>query len=617
MSVSVDTGHRSIGQLFLAQVAKNPDGRAFSGPAPIATTPPGTIGTTRLTWQETADEVTAIAAGLVELGVQPGDRVAIASGTRIEWILADLAVMCAAGATTTIYPTTETEDAAFILADSGSVVLFAENGVQLAKFLARIDDLPDLRSIVVFDQEGAEAPDDGPRVLSLGDLVQIGQDRLVGSPALIEKRVAGIDPEDLATLIYTSGTTGRPKGVRLVHANWLWEADSQVDLGIVVPDDLQYLWLPMAHSFGKTLLCAQLAIGFESYVDGRVDKIVENLPSVRPTVMAGVPRIYEKVYNRVRTMAQEKGGATWKIFNWALGVGREVVALREQGKEPSGLLAVKYAIATKLVFSKLQARFGGRMRGMISGAAALSREVAEFFHAAGVPIYEGYGLTETSAGAFLNLPQRFKLGTVGLPLGDQEVKIADDGEILLRGGNVMRGYHHLDKETEEVLGEDGWLHTGDIGELDDGFLRITDRKKDLIKTSGGKYIAPSYIEGLFKTIVPQVSQVLVHTRNYCTMLLTLDPDEIKTWAASSNLGALSVAELAAHPQVHAHIQVGIDTLNGQLNRWERVKSFAILPDDLSVENGEITPSLKVRRKFVEKKYASELDGLYADPTSAD
>ena len=617
MPVTVDTGHRSIGQLFLAQVAKNPDGRAFSGPAPIATTPTGTIGTTSLTWQETADEVTAVAAGLVELGVEPGDRVGIASGTRIEWILADLAVMCAAAATTTIYPSTESDDAAFILADSGSVVLFAENSAQLAKFRAKAADLPDLRSIVVFDPEDVdlEETDEWPRVISLGALVELGQDRLVSDPKLIEERVAGIDPEDLATLMYTSGTTGRPKGVRLVHANWIWESDAQAGLGIILPGDVQYLWLPMAHSFGKVLLCAQLTIGFESYVDGRVDKIIENLPTVRPTVMAGVPRIYEKVYNRVRGMAQDAGGLTWTIFNWALGVGREVVALREQGKEPSGRLALKYAVATKLVFSKLQARFGGRMRGMVSGAAPLSREVAEFFHAAGVPIYEGYGLTETSAGAFVNLPERFRLGTVGLPLGNLEVKIAEDGEILIRGGNVMRGYHHLDDETEKVLTADGWFHTGDIGELEDGFLRITDRKKDLVKTSGGKYIAPSYIEGLFKTIVPQVSQVLVYTRNYCTMLLTLDPDEITGWASGTGLGSLSVAELASHPQVHAHIQAGIDELNGRLNRWERIKAFTVLPRDLTVEGGEITPSLKVRRKFVEERYAAELDTLYTTSTS--
>lgn len=617
MTVTVDTGHRSIGQLFRAQVARNPEGRAFAGPSPITTTTAaGAIGTTSLTWQETAEQVYGLAAGLVGLGVEPGDRVGIASGTRVEWILADLAVMCAGGATTTIYPTTEAGDAAFILADSGCVVLFAEDAAQLAKFRQKLADLPDLRAIVTFEPVDTETPapaeaTDGPEVLSLAELLDRGAERLIGEKTLIEQRIDGIGPEDLATLIYTSGTTGRPKGVRLVHANWIWESESQAGLGIIEQGDLQYLWLPMAHSFGKVLLCAQLTIGFESYVDGRVDKIIETLPTVRPTVMAGVPRIYEKVYNRVRAMAQDKGGATWKIFNWAVGVGREVVALREQGKEPSGLLAVKYGIATKLVFSKLQARFGGRMRGMISGAAPLSREVAEFFHAAGIPIYEGYGLTETTAGAFVNLPGRFRLGTVGPAMGDLEVKIAEDGEILLRGGNVMRGYHHLTEETEAVLTADGWFHTGDIGELDDGFLRITDRKKDLVKTSGGKYIAPSYIEGMFKTIVPQVSQVIVHTRNYCTMLVTLDPDEIKTWAQSAGLESLSVSELATHPQVREHVQSGVDQLNSQLNRWETVKGFVILPHDLSVDNGEITPSLKVRRKFVEDKYSKELDALYA------
>jgi long-chain acyl-CoA synthetase len=600
MTSTVSTGYRSIAEIFLAQVAKNPSGQAFTFPTPS--------GTGALTWQQTADRVRAIAAGLIDLGVGHGDPVAIASSTRIEWILADTAVMLAAAATTTIYPSTDSEDAAFILADSGSVVVFAEDASQVAKITSRIENLVDLRTIVVFDSEGVTTDD--TTIISLATLEERGAARLAAEPDVLAERMSTITPEDLATLMYTSGTTGRPKGVRLVQANWVWEANAQSALGIIVEGDVQYLWLPLAHSFGKTLLCAQFVIGFESYVDGRVDKIVENLPSVRPTAMAGVPRIYEKVYARVRGTVEAAGGAKLKIFTWAIGVGRKVVALREQGKEPSGLLALKFGIADRLVFSTIRERFGGRMRGMISGAAPLSREVAEFFHSAGLPIYEGYGLTETSAGAFVNLPGDFRLGTVGKALGDLEVKIAEDGEILLRGGPVMRGYHHLPTETEEVLEDDGWFHTGDIGELDDGFLRITDRKKDLVKTSGGKYIAPTYIEGLFKTACPQVSQVIVHTRNYCSMLITLDPDEIKTWAAAHDLGDLSAEELTTHPAVLAHLQSAVDELNSRLNRWESIKKFTVLPHDFTVEGGEITPSLKVRRKAVEEKYATELDALY-------
>ena len=341
--------------------------------------------------------------------------------------------------------------------------------------------------------------------------------------------VDAIEPDDLATLIYTSGTTGRPKGVRLAQDNWTYEAAAIQALGILRPDDLQYLWLPLSHSFGKVLLAAQLQIGFASAVDGRIDKIVENLAAVKPTFMAGAPRIFEKVHNRVVASVAAEGGIKAKLFARAFETGRKYSAVVQQGRTPGLALRVAHAGADKVVLSKLRDRFGGRIRVFISGSAPLSRDVAEWFHAAGMLVVEGYGMTESSAATSVNLPGRFRFGTVGPAVPGTELRIADDGELLVKGPGVMRGYHGLPEATAEALDDDGWLHTGDIGEIDaDGFLRITDRKKDMIKTSGGKFVAPQPIEVAFPVICGLASQFVVHGdgRNYVTALVTLDPDAL-------------------------------------------------------------------------------------------
>jgi long-chain acyl-CoA synthetase len=414
--------------------------------------------------------------------------------------------------------------------------------------------------------------------------------------------------------MYTSGTTGTPKGVELLHGGWCWEGVAQAEQGVLHPNDLQYLWLPLSHSFGKTLICGVIHVGLPTYVDGRIDKLVENLGTVKPTLMCAAPRVYEKVYNRVVTSTREAGGLKWKIFNWAFKVGREVSALRQQGKEPSGMLAAKHRLADRLVFSKIRERLGGRIRILVSGAAPLSKDIAQFFHAAGLTILEGYGLTETSAGAFVNHPDNFKFGTVGKPMGDLEVKIAEDGEVLLRGTPVMRGYHNLTEESANSFTPDGFFRTGDIGELDaDGFLRITDRKKDLIKTSGGKYVAPTHIEGLFKAICPYVSQVMVigQARNFCTMAVTLDPDAVQAWAAGGPLEGKPYAVIVASPEAERMVASYVKELNERLNRWETIKKFAILPRDLTVETGELTPSLKIKRRVVEVNFAGDIERMYA------
>ncbi|MFB9239698.1 AMP-dependent synthetase/ligase [Plantactinospora siamensis] len=601
--MALDVPYRSIPDMFRQRVAATPDGRAFAHPAPDDS------GPVWLTWADMSRRASAVAAGLRSVGIDHEDRVAILAGTRIEWIIADLGIMCAGGATTTVYPTTEPADTGFILADSGSRVLIAEDAAQAAKIAGA--DLPALSHVVLMD--GPADPAARPSQLTLAELEERGEAALAADPALVDRVVAAIEPDHLATLIYTSGTTGRPKGVELLHAGWCWEGVAQSAFDLLRADDLQYLWLPLSHSFGKTLICGVIHVGLPTYVDGRVDKLIEMLSVIRPTLMCGAPRIFEKVYNRVVTTARADGGAKAKIFGWAVHTGRRRVQHQQAGRPVPATLRLRYALAERLVFSKLQARLGGRMRVMVSGAAPLSRDISAFFAAANLPISEGYGLTETSAGNFVNRPDGLRIGTVGQRLGDLECRIDADGEILLRGTPVMRGYHNLPEETANAFTEDGFFRTGDIGELDEqGYLTITDRKKDLVKTSGGKFIAPSHIEGLFKALCPYTSQAIVigQARNYCTMLVTLDPDALAGWTAGGPLAGRPYAEVVAAPETRAMVEEYVAQLNGRLNRWETIKKVAILPRDLTIEDGEMTPSLKIKRRGVESNFAAEIERMY-------
>ena len=591
----------NVGRQFFDRVAETPDREAYRYPRGD--------GWESKTWRETGDHVTRLAAGLVALGLQPEQRVAIASSTRFEWILADLAVMCAGGATTTVYPSTMAEDVGYILADSESRVVFAEDDVQIAKLAERKPELPYVDKVVTFD-----GTTDGDWVIGLGDLEKLGEEELQRNPSVVEERIDATTAESLATLIYTSGTTGRPKGVRLKHRSWTYEGAAIAAQGILSQDDLQFLWLPMAHSFGKVLLSTQLACGFPTAVDGRVDKIIDNLAVVRPTFMGAAPRIFEKAYARIITMQAAEGGVKEKLFNQAFKVGLEYDRLQRDGKPIPFLLAKQHALFDRLVFSKIRARFGGRVRFFISGAAALNQEIAEWFHAAGILILEGYGMTESSAGSFVNHPEDNRFGTVGPVIPGSEVRIAEDGEILIKGPGVMEGYHNLPEQTAESLSEEGWLHTGDIGELDaDGYLKITDRKKDLFKTSGGKYIAPSAIESQFKAICPYAGQFLVHgsERNFVVALITLDPEAMEQWAGENGMSGASYAEIVASQKVKDMVAGYVATLNERLNRWETIKKWVLLDHDLTVESGELTPSMKVKRKVVETNYRDEIETLYA------
>jgi long-chain acyl-CoA synthetase len=602
-----ETTPRSVPELFLERVGKTPDAEAFRYPEGG--------GWRSLTWVETEARVRAVSGGLRALGVRAEQVCAILSQTRIEWVLADYGTLCAGAATSTIYPSSTAEECAFILADSGAVVAFAENEDQVRKLASRRAELPALRHVVTFD--GAASADGW--ILTLADLEARGRAWDTAHPGAFEEGAAVVRGDALATLLYTSGTTGRPKGVELTHRCWVEQSRSVQQSGILDhPDMLQFFWLPLAHSFGKMIGTAQLRIGFPTAIDGRVDKIVENLAAVRPTFVCAVPRIFEKVHAKIVANARDGGALKARIFRWALDVGLEVSRRRRAGRAVGPVLAARHALADRLVFQKVRALFGGRLQFFVSGSAPLSRDVAEFFDAFGLLILEGYGLTESSAATHANLPFRRKLGTVGLALSGIDVRIAEDGEILMRGPWIMRRYHGLPEQTAEALDGDGWLHTGDVGFVDaEGFLSITDRKKDLIKTSGGKYVAPTELESKLKALSSLVAQALVHgdRRNYVTALVTLDPEALGKWAAQAGLSG-TTAELSQLPQVRAVVQRDVDALNATLPKFATVKKFAILPREFTEAEGEVTASQKLKRKLIEKRYAAQLDAMYGGERAA-
>ncbi len=623
MPVSIKQSPPSVAHLFFSRVEATPDRDAYRYPAPaVLGVEPCAEQWRTLTWEQTSRRVAAVAAGLMTLGIRAEDRVGIASETRMEWILADLGIMCAGAATTTVYPSTNAAETAYILADSGSRAVFAENVQQLTKIIATREQLPGLRHVVLFD-----APDslvsaaEGLNVLTLAELERHGAAHLERHPDAVDNAIAAISGRQLATLIYTSGTTGRPKGVFLTHEGLAHQGRAQAGSELIRSDDIQFLWLPLAHVFAKALISGQIHTGHVMAVDGRVDRIVHNLPVIRPTVMAAVPRIFEKVHNGIAAKARADGAAKHRVFRWAAGVAREYARTTEACRIATGRasaplsLRLQHALADKLVYAKIRTAFGGRLRNAISASAPLAPELGYFFAGVGVRVLEGYGLTETSGGAVVNRAHDLRIGTVGVTLPDFEVRIDQDGEILLRGPGVMRGYHNLPGQSAEVLTEDGWLRTGDIGELDaDGFLRITDRKKDLFKTSNGKYVAPSEVEGAFKAACPFVSNILVigSNRNYCTALIALDEAAIMPWAAEHGLARATYAEVVTNEAVRQLIETYVQRVNAGLQRWQTIKKFTLLPRDLDVEHGELTPSLKIKRPVVERDYAELITAMYAD-----
>jgi long-chain acyl-CoA synthetase len=567
-----------------------------------------------VTWAEMERAVLEIAAGLIETGVKPGDRVAILSATRPEWVEIDLAILACGALTIPIYQSNLPAECAYILVNSESTVVFAENAKQRAK-------VEDIRT-KGFELDGVHQPvplravftiQDGTGEGSLAALRQRGAAALPRLRPEIDRRIAALGPGDLATIVYTSGTTGPPKGVVQTHGNHLATIESTVGLGLVREGDVDFFFLPLAHSFARLIEYYGIAAGTVTAFARSIDTLAEDMAAARPHVVPAVPRIFEKVYARV--MAARDAGSPLKrrLFDWAVGVGRERSRCEQEHRPVPLLVSLQYAMAHRLVFARIHQVVGGRVRFMFSGAAPLAREILEFFHGVGILILEGYGLTETTPSLTVNRPDRYKFGTVGLPLECCEIRIAEDGEILARGTNVAQGYYRRPEATAEAWDPEGWFHTGDIGEFDaEGFLRITDRKKDLIKTSGGKYVAPQKIENLLK-IQPHVSQAVVigDNRKFCVALITLDAEEMGRWAEGKGIDGSAVAALATHPDVKALIEAEVAEVNRALASFESIKYFRILPNDFSPETGELTPSLKVKRKVVSERYRPLIEEMYA------
>ncbi|MFP5416839.1 MAG: AMP-dependent synthetase/ligase [Actinomycetes bacterium] len=587
----------TVGAMFNLRVEATPNGEAFRYPD-------ASDEWVSLTWRQTRERVWELGAGLLALGLQPEERVAIASNTRIEWVLLDLAINCSGGATTTVYPNTQGPEFAHIITHSDSKYFVAENAEQVEKLRSRVDP-GQVRTVILI-----EGTPEGEGVITVDELRARGREHLREHPTAMDDAVAHTQPESLATLIYTSGTTGLPKGVELLHSNWTYEGVAVDSLNIIGPGSLQYFWLPLSHVFGKAVMMIQLQVGFGSVVDGRLDRIVPGLGATNPSFMCGAPRIFERVRNAVK--ANAASGVKARIARWAFAVGRESRPYRLEGRPMPRSMALAYKVADRLVFSKLKNRMGGNIEFFISGSAKLSSQVQEWFYSAGIVVVEGYGSTETSAVAAVNEPVKPRFGTVGPALPGTEIRIADDGEVLIKGPGIMRGYHRDPEQTAEVL-IDGWYHSGDIGELDaDGYLRITDRKKDLMKTSGGKYVAPQKVEGVMAANIPYLSQVVAvgDGRKYISALFTLDPGAVDSWAKRHGKEDLSYAELTQLPEMRASVDRFLDRANDKLERWETVKRYAILDHELTVEDGGVTANMKIRRSAIADNYADVVASLY-------
>jgi long-chain acyl-CoA synthetase len=565
-----------------------------------------------VTWGEVLDQVEKIAAGLVALGVKPGDRVAIFANTSLQWVLSDLAISVARGICVPIYASNTPDECRFILNNSGTKVLFVDDDVsdgkqagRLSRVRQKFGECSTLSHVVAFD-----AQVHGPKEVSWSDFLQKSGGAHAG---LLEDAARTLTANDATCFIYTSGTTGDPKGVILTHGNFTYEAQSVQRMGLARSGDSLLLFLPMAHVFAQAIKALWLRQGLELIFAESLDKLLANLSETRPTILPAVPRVFEKVFNGVMSNGLSAPGVKGKLFRWAMTHFDRYVEARAAGRTYS---SVGFTLARRLVFSKVEAtlkeKLGGKIRVLFSGSAPLATKIAYFFDLIGLPVNEGYGLTETTAGASLVSMDQIKIGTVGKALPGSDIKIAPDGEILIRGPNVMKGYHQNDAATAEVIDSEGWFHSGDIGELDEhGYLRITDRKKDIIVTAGGKNVAPQNLEGLLKTF-PIVGQCMVYgdRRQYLTVLICVAEDVGRKVLAEKGLTASDYADLSRRPEIHEAVKAAIDSVNARLPPYQTLKRFAVLDRDFTQETGELTPTLKVKRKLCTQKYKPVLDSLY-------
>ncbi len=559
-------------------------------------------------WTDMARRARDVADGLASLGVQKGDRVAIIGESTTEWIVADVGIMGAAAVEVPIYQSNKAPDCQYILEDSGARFIFCDSEAQVAKIREVRAKLPALEGVIRFTGPAADGFE-----RTLAELEAAGAAWRAQNEGAHAARLESLSLSEPACFIYTSGTTGNPKGVVLTHGNWVYEAEAVQSINIIREDDLVLCFLPMAHSFAKVIEAVWFRCGATAAFVESIEKIVDNAAEVRPTVMPSVPRIFEKAYDAVVSKGLAMPGLKGKLFAWAMQSLDAHVAGLERGERGAG--GIGLAVGNRLVFPKigaaLKARFGGRMRLFVSGGAPLSPRIGWFFQTVGLEILEGYGLTESAAGTFVNRPGQGKIGTVGPPVPGTEVRIAEDGEILVRGGGVMKEYYRKPEATAEVLKE-GWLYTGDIGQLDrDGFLRITDRKKDIIVTAGGKNVSPQNLENDLKTD-PLISQVMVHgdKRKFLSALVTLNEENVRKWAQEH--GITFSGSLHEDRRVRARVQEAVDALNAKQASYSTIKKFAILPRDFSQEAGELTPTLKVKRKYCTQKYQGTLDAFYAE-----
>jgi long-chain acyl-CoA synthetase len=551
-------------------------------------------------WATMEEHVLEIAAALLDADVRPGECVAILAATSAEWVEIDLAILAVGGVTVPIYPTCTPAECVYILGDSDSVAAFAGTAELRAKVGAT-----DLRLVVTMDGgTGSES--------SLQALRARGRAALARRRGEIVARAAALRRTDLASIVYTSGTTGTPKGVRMSHGNHLATVESLHRLGLVREGDVNFLFLPLAHAFGRLIAHFDLAAGAVTAFAREPDTIAEDLRATRPHVLPAVPRVLEKLHGRILAGRDAASPRRRSLFDWALRVGRQRTRLREQGRGVPLPLRLRHAAAHVLVHARIQRLVGGRIRFIVSGAAPLMPEIAAFLHALGLPVLEGYGLTEATPSLTVNRPDHFRIGTVGLPLDCCTLRTAPDGEILARGENIALGYHRQPEATAETFDAEGWLHTGDIGQVDaDGFWTITDRKKDLLKTSGGKYVAPQRVENLLR-MQPHLSQAILigDNRPYCVALVTLDAEAMGSWARGRGLEGLGAAVLARHPDVRALVDGEVAAANRELAPHETVKRVHILPRELTVEGGELTPTLKVKRRVMADRYQHEIAELY-------